>query len=146
MDELEIDPEIAAAMGFGGFGSQTKQKRKFDPHDGFVDPSLANASSATGANSLPTREMKVQRTAPDADVPVPPVGDDGPSSDATVETGSSRQQQQQHQQATPDYDPRTMESPGFDALRDGVRNAAGDMVCFLPSFVEDPWAGLRKGG
>ena len=28
------------------------------------------------------------------------------------------------------------------ALRKGVRNARGDMVVFLPGFVEDPWRGL----
>ncbi|KAF1816136.1 hypothetical protein P152DRAFT_470180 [Eremomyces bilateralis CBS 781.70] len=33
----------------------------------------------------------------------------------------------------------------LQALRSGVRNPDGDMVYFLPSFIEDPWARLKKG-
>jgi hypothetical protein len=39
-------------------------------------------------------------------------------------------------------------TPGFpapqelSALRRGVKNARGDMVVFMPSFIEDPWKGL----
>lgn len=32
----------------------------------------------------------------------------------------------------------------LNELRRGVRNEHGDMVYFLPSFVEDPWEKLRK--
>lgn len=42
-DDFEIDPAIAAAMGFSGFGAQNKQKRKFDPNDGFVDPTTGES-------------------------------------------------------------------------------------------------------
>lgn len=34
----------------------------------------------------------------------------------------------------------------LNALRHGVRLENGDTAYFLPSFVEDPWAKLRKGG
>ena len=34
----------------------------------------------------------------------------------------------------------------LNALRNGVRTDNGDTAYFLPSFVEDPWAKLRKGG
>jgi hypothetical protein len=39
-------------------------------------------------------------------------------------------------------------TPGFPsreelaALRRGVKNARGDVVVFMPSFIEDPWKGL----
>jgi hypothetical protein len=32
----------------------------------------------------------------------------------------------------------------LDALRRGVRNERGDLVYFLPSFVEDPWEKLQQ--
>jgi len=34
----------------------------------------------------------------------------------------------------------------LNALRHGVRMENGDTAYFLPSFAEDPWARLRKGG
>ena len=33
----------------------------------------------------------------------------------------------------------------LQAYRQGVRNEKGDMVYFLPSFLEDPWEKLEKG-
>lgn len=34
----------------------------------------------------------------------------------------------------------TQTSPPLAAYRNGVKNANGDMVYYLPSFIEDPWA------
>lgn len=51
-DDIDIDPEIAAAMGFSSFGNQLNdKKRKFNRQDTFVDASKLN-SSRTGANSI----------------------------------------------------------------------------------------------
>lgn len=57
--DFEIDPAIAAAMGFSGFGNQNK-KRKFDSNDGFVDPDIQKKQQAqgSGANNVPLRERK----------------------------------------------------------------------------------------
>lgn len=118
--DFEIDPAIAAAMGFGNFGTQNKPKRKFDPNDGFVDP---NVNAATGANNtiLPAREAKSAKTASHVD------NDQEGSEKRTGEL----------------YDPKTQESPNLELLRQGVKNVRGDLVYFLPSFLEDPWSGLK---
>jgi len=34
---------------------------------------------------------------------------------------------------------------GLNALRNGVQTENGDTAYFLPSFLEDPWAKLKKG-
>ncbi|EME81191.1 uncharacterized protein MYCFIDRAFT_77107 [Pseudocercospora fijiensis CIRAD86] len=114
---FDVDPDIAAAMGFGGFGSQTKGKRKFDSNDGFV----GKAPSATGANSMPMRDHKTVK----------------------VVQGSESFENLQRGTTLVPYDPKTQESPNLESLRYGVRNTKGDMVYFLPSFLENPWAGLR---
>ena len=59
-DDIDIDPEIAAAMGFSSFGNQlSNKKRKFN-QDTFMDASKPN-SSGTGANSmqLGARQKKI---------------------------------------------------------------------------------------
>lgn len=109
-EDFEIDPAIAAAMGFSGFGAQ--KKRKFDADQGFVDPSFKQAQmaeSSTGANSAPLGQKKAVKV---EHVPKEAV------------------------QAAP-------AKPSLEALRHGVRNERGDMVYFMPSFLEDPWAGLK---
>ncbi|OCK96469.1 uncharacterized protein K441DRAFT_657131 [Cenococcum geophilum 1.58] len=58
-DDIDIDPEIAAAMGFSSFGNQlNNKKRKFNRQDTFVDASKLNSS---GANSiqLGARQKKI---------------------------------------------------------------------------------------
>jgi len=60
-DDIDIDPEIAAAMGFSSFGNRlSNKKRKFNHQDTFVDASKPN-SSRTGANStqLGARQKKI---------------------------------------------------------------------------------------
>ena len=59
-DDIDIDPEIAAAMGFSSFGNQlSNKKRKFN-QDTFMDAPKPN-SSRTGANSmqLGVRQKKI---------------------------------------------------------------------------------------
>ncbi|KAF7190712.1 hypothetical protein HII31_07871 [Pseudocercospora fuligena] len=120
--DFDVDPDIAAAMGFGGFGSQTKGKRKFDPNDGFI----GKTPSATGANSMPMREHKTVRVAEDAA--------NGSQDSANLQRGTTLMP----------YDPKTQESPNLESLKYSVRDTKGDMVYFLPSFLEDPWANLKK--
>jgi hypothetical protein len=40
-EDMEIDPSIAAAMGFSSFGSKSGEKRKYNPSDGYVDPAIS---------------------------------------------------------------------------------------------------------
>ena len=60
-DDIDIDPEIAAAMGFSSFGNPlSNKKRKFNHQDTFMDASKPK-SSGTGANSmqLGARQKKI---------------------------------------------------------------------------------------
>lgn len=123
-EDFDIDPAIAAAMGFGGFGAQKSQQRKFNANDGFVDPNLGKASAAhrTGPNNMPLRDRK-EKSAKVVSEDVPPAAAQQAPAGA--------------------YDPQTQDSPSLEALRFGVRNTRGDMVYFSMSFLEDPWAGLK---
>lgn len=40
--------------------------------------------------------------------------------------------------------PSVTAEQNLGAYRNGVRNERGDMVYFMPSFIEDPWEHLRK--
>ncbi|KAF2174116.1 hypothetical protein M409DRAFT_16389 [Zasmidium cellare ATCC 36951] len=120
MDDMEIDPALAVAMGFSGFGTQPNaKKRKFNNNstEGFVDPNIGKSQSATGANNVPVREKQSTKS----------VGEDSKAYEsagkASGVTGDGK--------------------PSLEALRHGVRNERGDVAYFLPSFVEDPWRGLE---
>ncbi|KAK6410860.1 hypothetical protein LTR95_018158 [Oleoguttula sp. CCFEE 5521] len=121
MDEsMDIDPALAVQMGFSSFGGAPK-KRKFDANDAVTDVDTAGKAQApsqlkaTGSNSQPLGQI-VDRTSamPSAVVA---------SAEARTTTVPGE--------------------PSLQALRQGVRNEDGDMVYFLPSFLEDPWAGLK---
>lgn len=106
-DGMDIDPAIAEAMGFSGFGMQTNSTNRKRKH-GATDDGLSFVDShakGTGANATVSGAAPAQQSVAAA------VGGDG--------------------------------KPTLEALRRGVRNAAGDMVYFLPSFIEDPWNGLE---
>lgn len=130
-EDFDIDPAIAAAMGFGTFGAQKSQKRKFNANDGFVDPSVGKPEAAhgTGANSMPMQDRKEK--------PARVVSQDAPK---LIASASSSHAQKSSLAA---YDPQTQDSPSLEALKFGVRNIRGDMVYFSKSFLEDPWAGLK---
>ena len=51
-EDMEIDPSIAAAMGFSSFGSKPGEKRKYNSNDGYVDPAIStqDEDSATGSS------------------------------------------------------------------------------------------------
>ncbi|KAK6432282.1 hypothetical protein LTR95_011543 [Oleoguttula sp. CCFEE 5521] len=121
MDEsMDIDPALAAQMGFSSFGGAPK-KRKFDANDAVTDVDAAVKNQApskpkpTGSNSQPLGQIADRTSAKPTAVA------------ASAETRESTEFGQ----------------PSLQALRQGVRSENGDMVYFLPSFLEDPWAGLR---
>lgn len=127
-DNLEIDPAIVEAMGFSGFGTQPGKKRKFNADDGFIDPDMAKSSSAKGANSVPLGTR---------------------ISDATISPTPVKVANIASQPGTPA--PKTASvnhikphEVSLEALRHGVPNEQGDVVYFLPSFLEDPWANFRS--
>ncbi|KAK4498449.1 hypothetical protein PRZ48_011107 [Zasmidium cellare] len=122
MDDMEIDPALAAAMGFSGFGTQPNaKKRKFNNSgEGFVDPNIGKSTGATGANNVAVGERKSAKSA-------------GESSKTTVS---------EVRESGPVGESAGVK-PSLEALRHGVRNEKGDMAYFLPSFVEDPWKGLE---
>jgi hypothetical protein len=122
---MDIDPAIAAAMGFSGFGTQkTGKKRKFE-NETFVDPSIGQSAKGEGANAMPLGERHAR------------------SSGEAIATkdGSGHDEPQQAQHAGGES--RGQRLDDLEALRHGVKNARGDTVYFLPSFIEDPWKDLR---
>ena len=135
-DEPEIDPAMAAAMGFTGFGVQPGQKRKYDAsaNDTFVDPDLAAGTgkgetkarnSGKGANSLPLGARKPgQGTA--TGLPTATAGGEQAAQSANAGPAG-----------------RSPGEASLQELRRGVPNERGDMVYFMPSFLEDPWKDLK---
>jgi len=65
--EMEIDPEIAAMMGFGSFGGS--KKRKFGADEAFTDAQPAGGKTqepqqvVSNANSVPVAEARTSRPA-----------------------------------------------------------------------------------
>ncbi|KAM3414172.1 hypothetical protein BST61_g10831 [Cercospora zeina] len=131
-EDFAIDPAIAAAMGFAGFGSQNKQKRKFhhsdedDENDEFVDPGVW--AKKTGANGVPVRERGAVRSA---------VGEEMEGKGKLVEEREAREGKKGFENVAKSsnadavglYDPKTQQSPSWEVLRRG-------------GFVEDPWMRL----
>nr|POE47994.1 hypothetical protein CFP56_01322 [Quercus suber] len=129
-ESFEVDPAIAEAMGFSGFGMQPNKKRKFDINDGFVDPDSAGSShfsknNGNGANSLPLGTRVVNRT----------------GSAVVTATNASNLACDKERNASNSLRP---DEASLEALRHGVRNGRGDMVYFLPSFLENPWQSQRQ--
>ena len=126
-EDFEVDPAIAEAMGFSGFGMG--KKRKFNPNDGFVDPdTTASKTKNNGANT---------------------------STHTTTRTHDSKQRPNENAQLpervattrSPEGGPATATAqqgePTLEQLRHGVRDENGDIAYFLPSFLEDPWKDLK---
>ena len=44
-EDMDIDPAIAAAMGFASFGTKPGEKRKYNSNDGYVDPAISSQVS-----------------------------------------------------------------------------------------------------
>ncbi|KAF2147467.1 uncharacterized protein K452DRAFT_304295 [Aplosporella prunicola CBS 121167] len=125
MDDMEMDPEMAAVMGFASFGAS--KKRKFHANDAFVEgQSDAKRPKATGTGANMT-EIGARKTSIDG-APQPP--DDAPDAEKEDAVTPSHP-------SLPPKPSASSERPGD--LASGFKNENGDMAYFLPSFVEDPW-------
>ncbi|KAK5119411.1 hypothetical protein LTR85_007511 [Meristemomyces frigidus] len=149
-DGFDIDPAIAEAMGFSGFGMQPGKKRKFDTDDGFVDPDAKqeakpgkSQSKSKGASHTPLGLRPAQGSIAQDDSASLTAGGGALGTGVGPEqarTAQSIQQQSPRLGPTTGGDSRHTD---MQALRHGVANERGDMVYFLPSFIEDPWKHLR---
>ncbi|KAI7467140.1 hypothetical protein KC351_g14164 [Hortaea werneckii] len=129
-DDFEIDPAIAEAMGFSGFGTQPGgKKRKFDGGDAFVDPTIKKQTEAP-TSSVPTGSGKGANNTPLGQRPaLSGVGNVASTSESHAIQGA--------------VGGETSGRPDLQALRHGIKNDRGDMAYFLTSFIEDPWKGLE---
>ena len=129
-EDTEMDPAIADAMGFSGFGMQ--KKRKFDANDGFIDPAVSDSqkpSAASGANAVPSGARPRGTSNP-----TETRSRDGPRAGGEAQSTTNENTSAQAGGA----------QTSLDDLRNGnVRDSNGRQVIFLPSFIEDPWAGLK---
>jgi hypothetical protein len=144
MDDFEIDPAMAEAMGFSSFGSK-RRKHAARADDAFIDDSGTQIPAITGANDIPLGARVV------ASATTQQVQEQGNTENNAASTVTMEDTQKEQPRAT---EARTEEvqtdnwtsgfpaPPELSALRRGVKNARGDMVVFMPSFIEDPWKGL----
>lgn len=155
---FEIDPDMAAQMGFANFGTQPNtKKRKYIHNDAFVDRSITTVPERkTGANNT---ELGVRgsKAAPPADH----VCSLSPSSCSRSTTdnrqariyepaGPAQQQPVDGPSFLAEIEKKTiadLNSSDLDRLAKGVRTPNGDMAYFKPSFIGNPWEHLKtKGG
>jgi hypothetical protein len=161
MDMDEENEDIAAAMGFSSFGGS--KKRKFDQAS-----SPVAKDSASGANStqLGVRPKNVSQHTPNnganaassnnyASRPAKPAATGLAEFLARAKTLPEKPPQaEEPRKATGQDDTHSTETVSFGGepitraelndLRFGVKRENGDTAYFLPSFVEDPWASLKR--
>ena len=143
--EPEVDEGMASMMGFSGFGSKPNKKRKIDRGEAFVDPDIgrkpdSKRAHGTGANALPTgngKTSKPQQREGSADRLVVRSATDATTAQNPSEVSGSSSSILEGK--TSDGNHRT----NLNALRHGVVNGHGVVAYFLPSFLEDPWKGLK---
>ncbi|CAA9956793.1 hypothetical protein CFE70_000383 [Pyrenophora teres f. teres 0-1] len=166
MEEEDENADIAAAMGFASFGGT--KKRKFDHTNSpkaKADASGANSTKlgvrmkkAAGADEEDSEKSAHQPTLAQSNAHV--------GSQKTQAAGSGLASFLARGQSLPDKPHGTATPPApsehstadmvsfggpaisraeLNALRNGVQAENGDTAYFLPSFVEDPWARLKKG-
>ncbi|KEQ71959.1 hypothetical protein M436DRAFT_49081 [Aureobasidium namibiae CBS 147.97] len=144
MDDLEIDPAIAEAMGFTSFGSK-RRKHAARADDAFVDDSGNQIPASTGANDIPLGARPVPSAAAER-VQEPGNTEHKAASMARVDDTQNEQPRAVEAKAgevqQDDWTPGFPAPQELAALRRGVKNARGDMVVFMPSFIEDPWKGV----
>jgi hypothetical protein len=147
-DNKDLDPALAAAMGFSSFGGAPNKRRKVtNDGDGFIDPEISKIASVptrppgTGANSV---MPGTRRPAPVTQASTSTMAGSGPA----VSTGAEADAAQTHISEAPTstitINSAARDSDDLAALRNGVRNAQGDMAFFKPSFLEDPWRDFRE--
>ncbi|KAI5253733.1 hypothetical protein E4T42_02691 [Aureobasidium subglaciale] len=142
MDDFEMDPAMAEAMGFTSFGSK-RRKHTARADEAFVDDSGNQIPASTGANDIPlgTRPAasdvmeRAQEQEISKEIPMTEVA--RPEHRRAMETLEAIEEVQ-----ADDWTPGFPSSQELAALRRGIKNARGDMVVFMPSFIEDPWKGL----
>jgi len=144
MDDLEIDPAIAEAMGFTSFGSK-RRKHAARADDAFVDDSGNQIPASTGANDIPLGARPVPSATKEH---TQEQGDTEHEATSIARLEVTQNEQPRAEEAKVGKVQEDNWTPGFPApqelaaLRRGVKNARGDMVVFMPSFIEDPWKGL----
>jgi hypothetical protein len=147
-DDTEIDPALAAAMGFSSFGGAPNKRRKVNNDgDGFIDPEISKSGSAptrppgTGANSVMT---STRRPAPVTQTSTSAMANSVAAGHVGAEAGAAQPHISAESVDTLTYNNAARDTDDLAALRNGVRNAQGDMAFFKPSFLEDPWKDLRE--
>ncbi|KAH0345154.1 hypothetical protein KCU81_g4451, partial [Aureobasidium melanogenum] len=139
MNDLEIDPAIAEAMGFTSFGSK-RRKHAARADDAFIDDSGKHIPASTGANDIP---LGTRTVASEAKEKFQEQGNVEDNVASTTRGEGVREQQARVGEAQSDnWTPGLPNPQELAALRRGIKNARGDMVVFMPSFIEDPWKGL----
>lgn len=135
--EDEIDPAIAEAMGFSGFGMQPGKKRKLNADMAFVDSSkVASEKQSSGKDAATVYSSNRDNAVPG-----------GHHIDARGDGLNDQQGKPDAATAVVDTAlPSNIDGNDEQSLRalaNGVRNKNGDMVYFLPNFLEDPWRNLE---
>lgn len=154
-DGFSPDPELAAAMGFSGFGTQPNAKRRKHNHDDAVIATVSpdggpGRIAGKGANALPLGQRRAPRTAV-GKAPLAAAIEEKAENAAEALDGNSeipapppRNGAHAHLAEKWDVDangPRQFSPTDLSALRSGV--PVGNTVAYyLPSFIEDPWAKL----
>lgn len=120
-EPTEMDPALAAMMGFSSFGGAPKpapsKKRRLNDHT----TSVAAPHPSSGANEVQLGVRSTQKLP------------ERPPATSTVENNS----------ASGGAAPQGVEQQRVEDWRKGVKNARGDVAYFLPSFLEDPWQDLK---
>jgi hypothetical protein len=90
MDDLEIDPAIAEAMGFTSFGSK-RRKHTARADDAFIDDSGTQIPASTGANDIPLGARPISNVIPEK------VQEQGNTDDIAASTASVQDAQEEQQ-------------------------------------------------
>ena len=165
-DDFDIDPELAASMGFAAFGTQPNaKKRKFAHNDAVVDIAPAESKSGANATQLGIRpRANEEKGASAAEVsesnhavmgkehggmyqlPAKPMFSDSRTSSSVQQTQAIDQSSSEMYARIKGKRMEELDGSELAALSKGVRNEAGDMAYFKPSFFEDPWERLKSKG
>ena len=147
---FDVDPALAASMGFSSFGQQfpTGKRKRNAKTDAVVDTDSAKQKTASGANrmelgsksTIPLREEKKARHASDITAGAAATLKPAMRNESQSTSNGIRRYRTAHFPEGVKEKLDQMSEKELDALKRGVQNERGDMVYFLPSFLEDPWA------
>jgi len=141
---MEIDPVIAEAMGFTGFGAK-KRKHGATGDESFVDPALNKQAKAIGPQGKGSNSIPLGNRGPSNPVASRRSGGEADESQgATGTLGDGDGDADLRESSIGQLPNEQSEASSLQALRHGVKNERDDMVYFLPSFLEDPWKDLRS--